>query len=463
MRPLLRFVPQVLQDARLIGALALPLVMSQLAHVALTTVDIVMLGMLSPVEVAAGGLALSVFNLLRACCAGLITGTGNLVAEADGRGESSQIRQLACAGLALATLGALVSAVAMSLVEQPLLRLGQDSVIARQVARFLRVLAPGMFPCLWFQALRQFTIGLRHPGPLVGITVGCTALNAVLDYLLMFGHLGFPRMGLLGIAWATASVYLLSFLIFLWVVRRHEALAAHLSLAIWRTESTALMRTWKMGLGAAATFGSETAFFAVITLIIGTMGAQSLAAQVIANQLVYIMFMVSSGISQAVSICISKVSAKKDFRKARRLAYAGLGLGWTVMALSAVPYLVIPHALVKPFLGSAGALDAGVAGMAGNLVLIAAFMQFLDCGQNVGVGVLRGVGEVGWSFKMTLIGYWLVGLPMVYGLGQTLTPGIYGVWLGLSLGLGCTACLLWWTFERHLMKQRCPDEAGVPD
>lgn len=438
------------QDARQIGALALPLVMSQLAQVALTTVDIVMLGMLSPLEIAAGGLALSVFNLFRAFFAGLVMGTGNLVAEADSRQDHALVRQFAGAGLTLATLGALVSAVVMGVAEKPLIWLGQDPAIAHQAGRFLCVLAPAMFPCLWFQAIRQFTIGLRRPGPLLWITVGCTALNGVLDYLLMFGRWGFPRLGLIGIAWATASVYLLSFLLFLGIVLRHKTLARHLSLAIWRTEPRALARTGRMGLMVAATFGSETAFFAFITLVIGTMGAQCLAAQVIANQLVYIVFTISSGISQAVSICISQVYAQGQVSHARRLGYTGLGLGLAVMFVVAIPYLALPEAMVRPFLGGSGPLDATVAGLAAHLLTIAAFMQFFDCGQNIGVGVLRGIGEVDRSFRMTLVGYWLLGLPAVYCLSSLLALGIYGVWLGLSIGLGSTAFLLWRTFERRL-------------
>lgn len=442
-----------LQDVRSINALAAPLVISQLAQVALTTIDYIMLGMLGPADIAAGGLALTIFNLLRATFAGLITGTGNLVAEADARKEHAMVVRLVRAGFALGALGALVSALVMFLAEGPLVWFGQDVAIANQAGRFLRVLAPSMVPCLWFQVLRQYTIGLAKPGPLLAISLGCTALNGVLDYLLMFGRAGFPALGLNGIALATACVYLLSFLLLLGVVISQKCLSEYLSLAIWRTDGQALARTWRMGLMVAATFGSETAFFAVITLVVGSMGAQCLAAQVIANQLVYIVFMISSGISQAVSICISKVYALGDIDGARRLAHTGLCVGLAVMGGVAAFYLAWPRALVRPFLGNSGSIDAAVATMAGELLLIASFMQFFDCGQNIGVGVLRGIGEVGRSFRMTLIGYWVVGLPVVLAVGIWFQLGIQGVWLGLSAGLGCTAALLWWSFEKCLVSR----------
>ena len=452
--------PQIQFDAIHIGALAIPLIMTQLAQVALTTVDIVMLGLLGPSEIAAGGLALSLFNLFRAIGSGLVTGTGNLVAHARGDRHYGLVRQFLRAGLALGTLGALVAAAMMCLAEKPLIWLGQDPATSKRAAQFLTVLAPAMFPCLWFQALRQFSIGMRRPGPLVAITVGCTVINGLLDYLLMFGKFGFPKLGLIGIAWATASVYLLSFLLFFGVVLKRRALARHASLAIWKADWQTFVRTWKMGILVAATFGSETAFFAVITLLIGSIGTHALAAQTIANQLIYIVFMVSSGLSQAVSICISHACAKREYQWARRLGYSGLTLGLAVMALVAIPYLAFPNAIVSPFLSGLGTADADVARLAANLVFIAAFLQFFDCSQNIGVGILRGIGEVTKSFQMTLIGYWVIGLPAVYSLGMVLGWGIYGIWIGLAIALGSTAILLWFTFEMRL--KRMTSAPGLP-
>jgi MATE family multidrug resistance protein len=367
-------VRQFRLDAAHIGALAAPLILTQLAQVALTTTDIVMMGMLGAREIAAGGLALTLFNQLRTMGTGLVTGTGNLVAFANGQNDPAQIRRLVRASFALTTLAAVVFALLMLVIEKPLVWLGQDPSVARQTASYLAVAAPGMLPCLWFQALRQYTVGLRNPGPLLAITIVSIALNAALDYALMFGRFGLPRLGLTGIAYATSGVYLLSFLMFLGVVARRRELSEHLSLAIWRTDLAALARTWKMGLPIAATYGSEAAFFTVLTLIIGSLGASALAAQTIVNQVIYIVFMISVGLSHASSISISHACAQHDYRGAHRLGYTGLALGIGAMVLIALPYLAIPGAVIRPFLDAHSETNAEVLKLAAGLLTIAALL-----------------------------------------------------------------------------------------
>ena len=204
-----------------------------------------------------------------------------------------------------------------------------------------------------------------------------------------------------------------------------------------------------MGIAVAATIASETAFFTVLTLLIGTRGTAALAAQAIANQLIYIVFMISTGLSQSASIGISRACARSDIPKARRLAYTGLGMGLATMLIVAVPYLVAPGMVLRPFLGSPTA-NAEVWRLAAQVLIIAALLQFFDCAQAMGVGVLRGIGEVSQTFRMTLIGYWAIGLPSACLLGIALNLGLFGIWIGLTLGLASTAALLWRSFERQL-------------
>ncbi|TCW78754.1 MATE family efflux transporter [Burkholderia sp. SRS-46] len=437
-------------DATHVGALAGPLILTQLAQVALTTTDIVMMGMLGPREIAAGGLALTIFNQLRTMGTGLVTGTGNLVAFANGQNDHPQIRRLVRAGFALSTLAALAFALLMLCVEKPLVWLGQDPAVARQAAFYLAAAAPGMLPCLWFQSLRQYTVGLRKPGPLLAITAVSIVVNAALDYALMFGRFGFPELGLTGVAYATSSVYLLSFVAFLVIAKRRPELAEHLSLAAWRTDAQALARTWKMGLPIAATFGSEAAFFTVLTLVIGTLGTDALAAQTIVNQVIYIAFMISVGLSHASSISISHACAQHDFRGARRLGYTGLVLGFAAMLVVALPYLIAPTYVLTPFLDRGAASNTDVLRLATGLLTIAALLQIFDCSQNIGVGILRGLGDVKSAFRISIVGYWMIGLPVALAAGVTFGYGIYGIWIGLAIGLAATATMLLRKFEHRL-------------
>ncbi|HIE1371345.1 TPA: MATE family efflux transporter [Burkholderia sola] len=439
--------------------LAAPLILTQLAQVALTTTDIVMMGMLGPREIAAGGLALTIFNQFRTMGTGLVTGTGNLVAFANGQHAHAEIMRLVRSGFALSTLAALAFALMMLCIEMPLVWLGQDPGVARQASFYLAAAAPGMLPCLWFQVLRQYTVGLRKPGPLLAITIVSIVVNAALDYALMFGRFGFPKLGLVGIACATSGVYLLSFIAFLTIARRRPELSEHLSLAAWRADADTLARTWRMGLPIAATYGSEAAFFTVLTLVIGTLGADALAAQTIVNQVIYIVFMISVGLSHASSISISHACAQRDYRGARRLGYTGLALGVVTMLVVALPYLIAPTRVLAPFLDNGAAASAEVLRLAGGLLTIAALLQIFDCSQNIGIGILRGLGDVTSSFRISIVGYWLIGLPVAWAAGVLLGYGIYGIWSGLAIGLAATASMLLHKFEGHLraMTKRTQD------
>ncbi|MEK6346292.1 MAG: MATE family efflux transporter [Burkholderia sp.] len=452
-------------DTRRIGALAGPLILAQLAQVALTTTDIVMMGQLGPREIAAGGLALTLFNQLRTMGTGLVTGTGNLVAYANGQDDHARIARLVRASFALATLAALAFGLLMIAMERPLVWLGQPPQVARLAAFYLAAAAPGMLPCLWFQALRQFTVGLRQPGPLLAITAVSIVVNAGLDYALMFGRFGFPELGLTGVACATSGVYLLSFCAFLAVVRRRPALARHLSLAAWRADRETLVRIARMGLPIAATYGSEAAFFTVLTLVIGTLGTEALAAQTVVNQAIYIVFMISVGLSHAASIGISEACARHDYRGARRLGHTGLALGIGAMLLVALPYLLAPVQVLAPFLERGAADNARVLQLATGLLSIAALLQVFDCSQNIGVGILRGLGDVKSSLRISIVGYWMIGLPVAWVAGLLLGYGIRGIWCGLAVGLAATAVLLVRRFEARidvLARQVRAEPAGSP-
>ncbi|WP_035054303.1 MATE family efflux transporter [Andreprevotia chitinilytica] len=462
------------RSARAVAALAGPLILTQLAQVAVSTTNIVMMGLLGAKEVAAGGLAAILFNQLRTMGVGVVTATGNLVAsangalqtnpngsrqtngalqaKANGSGNPTEIRDLVRASFASATLIGLAFALLMAAGGGLLRYAGQDESVVTLAAGYLQAAAPGMLPCLWFQSLRNYTVGLKRPGPLLAITILSVGLNLLGNYALMFGHFGLPALGLTGIALSSSVVYLASFLCFLVVVRRDPILREHLSLAAWRSSSVALVRTWKLGLPIAATYGSEAAFFTVLTLIIGTLGANALAAQAIANQVIYIVFMISVGLSHASSISISQATAQGDYAEARRLGHSGLALGLAAMAVVALLYLVAPGWVIAPFLDARAATNAEAVRLATSLLAIAALLQFFDCSQNIGVGLLRGLGDTKRPFGLSLIGYWLIGLPCAYGFGVLLGYGLNGIWLGLLIGLASTAALLLRGFSQQLRR-----------
>ncbi|MGW0547482.1 MATE family efflux transporter [Streptomyces altiplanensis] len=468
----------LLRDSRALAALAVPLVLTQLAQVALTTTDTVMMGMLGTRELAAGGLALVIFNQLRTMGVGLVTSVGNQIAAAaaraeqatadaasrgvpDGRTEERRedVRAVVRASLAVATLAGAAGAVLMILIGQVLVRLGQDAAVVELTRTMLLALAPGLLPCLWFQAVRQFTVGMRRPQALLQITIASIAVNAGLNWVLIHGTWGLPQLGLTGIGVATSTVHLLSFVALYVSAKRDGELAPLLTLNAAKADPATVRRLLGLGVPIAATYGSEAGFFSVTALMAGAFGPAALAAHTAVNQLVYIVFQVAVGLSHAASIHVSRELALGRSDDARRIKNTALACAAAVMAVVGAVYLTVPRLVLRPFLDSGS--DQALA-IATQLLVVTAFLQFFDCAQNIGVGLLRGLDDTKSGFRITLIGYWAVGLPAAWLLAHPLGLDTLGIWLGLLTGLATTAALLLRRYSSSLAARTGTRSAVAP-
>ncbi|MFJ6573387.1 MATE family efflux transporter [Streptomyces sp. NPDC091292] len=439
----------LVRDSRALATLAVPLILTQLAQVALTTTDTVMMGFLGTKELAAGGLAIVIFNQVRTMGVGLVTSVGNQIAAAGALAEQvrggeeersrEEVRGIVRASMALATLAGIAGAVLMILIGQALPWLGQDAEVADRAQSVLFALAPGLLPCLWFQAIRQFTVGMRRPQALLRITIASIAVNAGLNWVLIHGTWGLPGLGLTGIGTATSTVYLLSFLALYLAAKKDTTLAPLLSLHLVKADPAVVKRLLRLGIPIAATYGSEAGFFSLTALMAGSFGPAALAAHTAVNQLVYIVFQVAVGLSHAASINVSRELALGRYDDARRIKNTALACAGAVMTVVGVLYLTLPRLVLTPFLesGSDEALT-----IATHLLIVTAFLQFFDCAQNIGVGLLRGLDDTRSGFRITLIGYWAVGLPASWLLAYALRLEAVGIWLGLLTGLATTAVLL---------------------
>ncbi|MFG2881545.1 MATE family efflux transporter [Streptomyces sp. NPDC048297] len=456
----------LLRDSRALGALAVPLVLTQLAQVALTTTDTVMMGLLGTTELAAGGLAIVIFNQIRTMGVGLVTSVGNQIAAAAARtettgaddGSTQEVRGIVRAAMAVATLAGVAGALVMVLIGQALPLLGQDADVVGLTRTMIYALAPGLLPCLWFQAIRQFTVGMRRPQALLRITLVSIAVNAGLDWVLIHGTFGLPRLGLTGVGIATSGVYLLSFLALHLAAKRDGELAPLLALDITRADAATVKRLLGLGIPIAATYGSEAGFFSVTALMAGSFGPDALAAHTAVNQLVYIVFQVAVGLSHAASINVSRELALDNHDGARRIMNTALACAAAVMTVVGAVYLTLPRLVLAPFLETGS--DRAVT-IAAHLLIVTAFLQFFDCAQNIGVGLLRGLDDTRSGFRITLIGYWAVGLPAAWLFAYALDLDTLGIWLGLLTGLAATALLLLRRYDTALTARRTRQPAAA--
>ncbi|MBT2508703.1 MATE family efflux transporter [Streptomyces sp. ISL-98] len=460
----------LLRDSRALATLAVPLVLTQLAQVALTTTDTVMMGLLGTQELAAGGLAIVIFNQLRTMGVGLVTSVGNQIAAAAARtekagteaeGDHEEVRGIVRASMAVATLAGIAGAVLMVLIGQTLTWLGQDAAVVERTRTMLLALAPGLLPCLWFQAIRQFTVGMRRPQALLQITIASVAVNAGLNWVLIHGTWGLPRLGLTGIGVATSTVYFLSFIALYVSAKRDSELAPLLTLNAAKADPATVKRLIALGVPIAATYGSEAGFFSITALMAGSFGPAALAAHTAVNQLVYIVFQVAVGLSHAASINVSRELALGRTDDARRIKNTALACAAAVMAVVGVAYLALPELVLRPFLDSGPGSGQALA-IATQLLVVTVFLQFFDCAQNIGVGLLRGLDDTKSGFRITLIGYWAVGLPAAWLLARPLGLDTLGIWLGLLTGLATTAVLLLRRYSASLATRSAAPREAAP-
>ncbi|WP_410660610.1 MATE family efflux transporter [Amycolatopsis sp. lyj-112] len=447
--------PAAASGYRALVALAAPIAGIQLAQVALTSVDLAMLGLLGVTAVAAGGLAILLYNQIRTMCVGMVTGVGNLVATAAGAGElrtgtgelderaRREIRSLLRSALLVASLTAAIGVAVLCGLASALPLLGQKPEIVSLARAMMFALAGGLFPMVWLNVLRQFAVGLRRPGSLLAVTLVSIAVNAALNAAFIYGWAGLPELGVTGVGLATTVVQFFTLAVFASAVRRDPLLRPMVSLALWRADPAVVRKIVRHGTPICFTYGSEAAITSIATMLMGAFGPAMLAASNVANQLAYIVYQANIGLSQGSSILVSRAAAQGERRQAPTIARQALTLSWTFMAVVSLGYLVVPQLLLWPFLhGEAGESDTVVLGTASTLLLFAIAQQYSKGTQNILVGLLRGLGDTVSGLRCTLVGYWVVGVPAMALCAYVFAWGGWGVWAGLCLGFTATAVLL---------------------
>ena len=467
---------------RQVLALSLPLAGIQLANIAISTTDVLMMGHLSLGDLAGGGLAVVWFNQVRTMAVGLLTPLSNRIASVHARYESAsrrssesrshhstgqlepehsatalhhEIRNLTRTGWLLATTSGIVGAILLMAIAYALPLFGQSTEIASAATAMMWLLAPGLIPYLWFQVSRQLCVGLGKSRSLLNITVAMIVVNAVLNYALGFGFGPIPAWGLMGIGLSTTLVHIVSAVIYLRIISRDSVLKPFLALDFWRADGglaadklRPLVGTQlRLGLPVAATYGAEAGMFSVLAMIMGSFGTAALAAHNVVYQVTFIVFQVGVGFSHGSSILVSRAWGLKDKALAQRVGIRAQLMMTSVVAGAALLFLLLPRPVLAPFIDNGDAQNAkDTLALAVSLLAIGAVMEFVDTAQNIAIGLLRGIDDTTTGLKASLIGYWVLGLPAALLLAFPAGLGPHGVWWGLVIGLASSSVLLWRVF-----------------
>ncbi|MFV0244553.1 MAG: MATE family efflux transporter [Qingshengfaniella sp.] len=418
--------------------LALPLVGSQVAQFLIQLTDTLMMGWYGVPELAALVLANSVLLTVIVMGAGFGFAVMPLVAAAHETGEDGQIRRVTRMGL-WASVGFAVLTMPVLLVFEPVfLAMGQDAQIARLGGEYLAVAGWGLIPALAATVLRSYLSALEHTRIVLLATLAAAAANIGLNWLLIFGHLGFPEMGVRGAALASVLMHMATFVLFaaygLRKLPEHQIFAR-----LWRPDGPALARVFRLGWPIAVTNLAEVGLFAFSSLMMGWVGVVALAAHGIALQLSAFIFMIHIGLSQAATVRVGRAYGRGDVLFLRRAAMAAMMISAMIALVTIIVFLTMPDPLFLGFLSADAPETAAILAVGRIFLAAAALFQVADAAQVLALGLLRGVQDTRRPMIYATVSYWLLGAPIAYVMAFPLGMGGVGIWVGLAVGLFCAA------------------------
>ena len=429
-----------------VSRLAFPVVLVQIGQLMFGVVDTMMLGRVSKEALAAGALGHSVSFGILAMPMGLLMALDPLVSQAFGAGDHERAARHVARGLVAAIYLSLPTCLLVGAIGPYLGLLGQQEELVPLAAQYLWALVPGIPAFLLFLTLRQSLQAMSVVRPAMVAVVVANAINVVANYVLIFGGLGLPPLGVRGSALATSASRWTMFLILAFATgsvlggawRRHVREA-------WRFASQ--RDILRIGLPISLHQSLEFWLFTTVGLLMGALGAAEFAGHQIALNLAALSFMVPLGIAGAAATRVGNAVGRLDGAAARRAATVCLLLGGAVMVISAAAFYLVPGPLARLFTP-----DAEVIAMAALLIPVAAAFQIADGTQVVGAGVLRGAADTRFAALCAFLGFWGIGLPTGILLTFHYDLGPAGLWWGLTAGLAGTAALLVWRIRRRLQR-----------
>jgi MATE family multidrug resistance protein len=432
--------------------LAAPLAATNLLQMLVHAIDVIFIARLGGKPLAASSLGIAIFGLTMWGLTSLATACAPLIAAELGRRNHAvrEVRRSVRMALWLAVgFGGIGMGIGFS--GESLLRLsGQDPEIAALAGRFLAIISWAMIPMIVASVLRTFVAALDRPAYTTAITVLAVGVNLLGNWVLVFGNLGMPALGLEGSALSSLLTSLAMIAAYGVVIRIDRKLRRyHVLGRWWRPEWGRLVEILRIGTPIALTVLAEAGLFSFAALLMGRIGDTELAAHTVALNIAALAFQIPFGISQAATIRVGYHFGAGDRAAAGRAGWSALVLGVGFMALTALAMLLVPTFILRLYLDPSDPANAALVGFAVQYMLVAAAFQLFDGAQAVAAGALRGLQDTRWPMVIALFGYWAVGFVIAIGLGfHTPLEGL-GVWIGLAFGLVVVAVLLTWRWHRR--------------
>jgi MATE family multidrug resistance protein len=456
--------------------LAIPVVLAELGWMAMGVVDTIMVGPLGPEAIGAAGVGASLHLAFAVFGMGVLLGLDTLVSQAFGARDIRECHRWLFDGVTLALFMTVPVLGVCLLVYYAIPSMGFHPLVEPLLQSYFGVVIWSTPVLLVYAACRRYLQGMHLVAPVMFALVSANLVNVAANWALIFGNAGLPALGVRGAAWATllSRCYMLIVLVVAiwWYDRRRTAQlpAAELSASggnregLWHVprliDRARLYQLIRLGLPAASQVGAEVGVFALATALSGMLDPISSASHQIALNLAGVAFMVPLGIGSAGAVRVGHAVGARDRQRAAAAGWSALLLGAGFMVASGLVFVGMPGVLIGLFTTDAAVLAVGT-----SLLYLAAVFQLFDGIQGVITGTLRGLGDTRTPMVVNLAAHWLLGLPVSYTLCFVLGWGVWGLWVGLSLGLIVTGMILLWVWSvrirEYVLEGTVPVRAGV--
>lgn len=433
-----------MSEFRSMMRLAVPLALTELSWVSMGFVDTVMVGRLPYSAVAIGAVSLGsvIFYTIGLFGSGMTLGLDTLVSQAYGAGKLEECHRWFFNALYLTLILAPAMMLLIFAVVPALKYCGIDAQVLSYAVPFLKLLVWSTLPLALYFTFRRYLQSMNIVGPVVFAAVSANVVNLLGNWALVYGHLGFPALGVKGSACSTliSRSYMMTVLAVAAVYYDRKR-GSGLWRASLRLEMNRIRRLVRLGLPASAQFALEIGAFSVATVLIARLGAVPLAGHQIAQNTAGLTFMVPLGISAAAAVRVGQALGAGDFDRAARAGWMAIAFGEAFMFCSAVVLFIFPRAIARIY-----SPQPEVISMGAKLLLVAAIFQLFDGLQVVATGSLRGAGNTRTPMLAHLLGYWIIGVPLGATLCFKFGLGAVGFWVGLCVALitiGIILLVMW--------------------
>jgi MATE family multidrug resistance protein len=443
--------------------LALPVMLGQLGHIMASVADSVMVGQLGTVPLAAVALANSIVVIFMLFGIGLAMGITPLVANAAGKRRAHLQGTLFYHGI-YTHLAVGVALFLLSAAMIPALNfLGQDPAVISLTGPYMFLIALSVVPFMLFLSFKQFAEGLEHTRIAMAVSIVCNLINVLLNYILIFGKLGFEPLGILGAGYATLIARTLMALAMGTYVLLHKRFRPYKLRVFGGTfRNKVSRRILQVGVPTGLQFIFEVSAFSLAAVFAGMLGAKALAAHQIAINIASVSYMAVTGLGAAAAVRVGNQVGRGDVRNLRMASTTIFRMATIWMGFAGLVIFLFRGELAG-FYSS----DPDVLALAGSMLLIAVVFQLSDGLQAVALGALRGFTDVRVPTFITFVAYWLITLPAAYLVSQHSSLGALGIWVALAGGLTISAALLMLRFfslmKRFNFKPAALEEGRIGD